>query len=268
MPRTNRPDAADLNAFINRFRYCVGKAGGAREIEEKTEISESSIRTYIYRKAEPPRDVLLAVAKEAKVNPAWLLTGAGSPGLPLMSELKSSSPEEAVIECAAKAYGVLPQIARARLQGSTELSALENALRQADDVIQLYEAVTNTRWGQLQRRTLAAILGYNFSFSPLVARCEGDYSTLGLGDGDWAVIDPTAPLMCGLLCVQGDALTPEIVRANLTDGLKPVIKVRGRQGFPSDENTRFGTLEELSSRMRVVGRVVGMIRLQANATVE
>lgn len=264
--RIDRSKAVDLDSFLKRFRYCVAKGGGAREIEAKTDIPESTIRTYIERKKEPPRDVLLAVAQKAQVNPAWLLTGTGHPGLPFMSELEADSPAAAIIDCAAKAYGVPREVARARLEGSLELSALEIALRQPDDMIQVYEAITNIRWGQFQRRTLAAILGFNVSFLPLVARCK-NFTAFGLKEGDWAVIDPTAPLACGLLCVEGRAMTPVIVSATLSAGLKPIIQLYA----PADQidgPDRFRTLEELASCTKVIGRVMGVVRFEKKTTVE
>lgn len=167
------------------------------------------------------------------------------------------------IASAAKAFGVLPEVARERLLGSTELRELESALRRVDDPVQIREAGSNARWGQMHRRDLAAILGFNFSFSPLVARVEGNSLSPTLADGDWAVINPSAPLDLGLLCVRGPGRRPKVIRLgperrNL--GLEAVPQL-GIEDIPIPD--LFSTIEQFANYVKVFGRVVGVIRLQA-----
>lgn len=66
-------------ALAQRIALCVERAGGKRAMADRCLMSESQIYRYLSGENSPTADRLLAMAKVAEVDPAWLLTGSGTP---------------------------------------------------------------------------------------------------------------------------------------------------------------------------------------------
>jgi transcriptional regulator with XRE-family HTH domain len=66
----------DLCYFAERLKACVGD-NSLRAFASKAGISPTALRQYLIGKSEPTRSMLLAIARTAGVNVAWLATGDG-----------------------------------------------------------------------------------------------------------------------------------------------------------------------------------------------
>jgi transcriptional regulator with XRE-family HTH domain len=66
----------ELCHFVERLKACVGD-DSLRAFASKAGISPTALRQYLIGKSEPTRPMLLAIARTAGVNVAWLATGDG-----------------------------------------------------------------------------------------------------------------------------------------------------------------------------------------------
>lgn len=71
------PQHKNNDRFLERLAACVERLGGKRAMAVATGISESQVFRYLNGDTELPRDRVAAIAKAAKVDPGWLLTGDG-----------------------------------------------------------------------------------------------------------------------------------------------------------------------------------------------
>lgn len=70
--RKNSENGTD---FKGRMDICAKLAGNATLLAEKAGISRRAIGTYLSGESEPTRERLIAIAKAANVDIAWLITG-------------------------------------------------------------------------------------------------------------------------------------------------------------------------------------------------
>ena len=68
--------SADLCPFAARLKACVGDES-LRAFAFKAGISPTALRQYLIGKSEPTRPMLVALARAAGVQVAWLVTGDG-----------------------------------------------------------------------------------------------------------------------------------------------------------------------------------------------
>lgn len=68
------------NGFTERLSACVERAGGKRALATAALISEAQLFRYLNGESDVPSDRLVAIAKAAKVDAGWLLTGDGDQG--------------------------------------------------------------------------------------------------------------------------------------------------------------------------------------------
>lgn len=68
--------AGDLGV---RLEYCADTLGGKRALADAAGISEAQLFRYIRGDSKIPAEKALDVARVAKVDPSWLLSGAGKP---------------------------------------------------------------------------------------------------------------------------------------------------------------------------------------------
>ena len=68
--------SADLCPFAARLKACVGDES-LRAFAFKAGISPTALRQYLIGKSEPTRPMLVAIARAAGVQVAWLATGDG-----------------------------------------------------------------------------------------------------------------------------------------------------------------------------------------------
>jgi transcriptional regulator with XRE-family HTH domain len=77
VPREKYPGSEEeLCHFAERLKACVGD-DSLRAFASKAGISPTALRQYMIGKSEPTRPMLLAIARTAEVNVAWLATGDG-----------------------------------------------------------------------------------------------------------------------------------------------------------------------------------------------
>lgn len=69
----------DTAAFLQRLQMCVDAVGGKRMLAEAAGMSEPQLYRYLRGDGEPSASKLTAIAKAAKVDVGWLLTGEGRP---------------------------------------------------------------------------------------------------------------------------------------------------------------------------------------------
>ena len=65
------------DGFTQRLTTCVDRVGGKRALANAALISEAQLFRYLNAESDVPSDRLVAIAKAAKVDAGWLLTGNG-----------------------------------------------------------------------------------------------------------------------------------------------------------------------------------------------
>lgn len=70
-------NAEDRARFVARLRETIGGFGSANSLATAAGVSEGALRKWVQGTSEPTRDRLVAVARAAGVNVAWLATGNG-----------------------------------------------------------------------------------------------------------------------------------------------------------------------------------------------
>jgi len=75
--KVRHSSADELSEFAKRIRYCADLLGSGKALAEASGIPASTISNYATDFSEPSRDNLIAIAKAANVNLAWLVSGEG-----------------------------------------------------------------------------------------------------------------------------------------------------------------------------------------------
>lgn len=74
-----QPDNSEKGTeFKDRMEICAKLAGNATSLAEKAGISRRAIGNYLSGDSDPTRERLIAIAKAARVDIAWLVTGVKS----------------------------------------------------------------------------------------------------------------------------------------------------------------------------------------------
>ncbi|MFZ2619625.1 MAG: methyltransferase domain-containing protein [Alphaproteobacteria bacterium] len=68
-----------MTTLINRLEDCAERAGGKRALAQAAGFSEAQLFRYLRGDSAPDAEKLLAIAKAAKVDAGWLLTGREAP---------------------------------------------------------------------------------------------------------------------------------------------------------------------------------------------
>ncbi len=67
----------DRARFVARLREAISGFGSANSLATAAGVSEGALRKWMQGTSEPTRDRLVAIARAAEVNVAWLATGSG-----------------------------------------------------------------------------------------------------------------------------------------------------------------------------------------------
>lgn len=234
------------------------------------EISQSTIRGYVSRKTEPPRDVLVKLAKAAGVSVQWLTTGEGPiEAIPASSIYQSGDTDldedtEAIVQAIAKKYSVPLSLARARLARSDEFDALESAMDECRRYQSIPVAGTGRRkvWGVLAHDTIKRAAPDSRPSDLEVYQVQTENLGQQFHIGDWALVDRGKNVEPGTYCVipkSGQGV--EIRDISMKPGMISLSRSRDIEQFgPSYD---FSDIASLAQRFEIIGRVVGAIRFVA-----
>ena len=278
MPKITRPTAPDHEAFLARLKVCEQRVGNESKWARVAGISQSTIRGYTARKVEPPRNVLIELARAAGVSALWLATGEG-PIEPKQTaaflQTGISAPGEGLEEVAAavaKAYTVPIEFARARLSGSKEIKALRTALGEWSrfhTIPVLGATLTSDEWptwGVLSREELKNTAPASAPENIAAHRINTKNVGPRFLAGDWALVDLMAKIATGTYCVIG-AGSSLIEVQDITIEPSGAIQLSGSRDLDGKWSGQlFPNLEALQKKFRVVGRLVAAIRVAARET--
>ena len=77
MPRKNSTPAPDNAAFRERLLFCAKRVGTLNKLAIQTGRTQSTLRAYTLG-SEPPRPILLEIARISNVSVSWLAAGSGT----------------------------------------------------------------------------------------------------------------------------------------------------------------------------------------------
>ena len=86
------------NGLLERLTTCVERVGGKRAMSVAAMVSEAQLFRYLNGKTDVTSDKLLAIAKAAKVEPNWLLTGEGEPVSVVDKDLRPAFRSELMVQ--------------------------------------------------------------------------------------------------------------------------------------------------------------------------
>ncbi len=274
MPKIIRTPAHDREAFVDRLKFCQRRRGSQNALADRAGISQSTLRGYITRRTEPPRDILLRLAVAAGVSVEWLVTGKE----PIDPDQELPSPKVDVPDqytgvakiaaAIAENYSVPFDFALSRLQGSQELTALEAAMKDGVPSRAIPVVGTNQRriWGVLSKEDLEKAAPGSELKNIEVYEVKTRHLAKGFLEGDWAIVDSSREIAPGTYCVTpkgGTRLEVREIRA-VTGQLRVfspsnVEEVSRERDFPNAESLR--------RSFDIIGRLVGAIRFVASEQV-
>ena len=275
MPKVTRPRATDHEAFIARLKVCEKRVGNESKWAREAGISQSTIRGYTARKVEPPRNVLIALARAAGVSTLWLAMGEGpieTKQAATFVQTGNSAPGEGIEEISAavaKAYSVPIEFARARLSGSKEIKALRTALGEWSRFRPIPIIGANLTpeewptWGVLSCEELKQVAPLCAPESIAAHRINTKNLAPRFLAGDWALVDLGAKVASGTYCFVGVGLSLIEVR-DITMGPSGAVQLSGSRDLDGKWSGQdFPNLEALQKKFRMVGRLVAGIRCVA-----
>jgi transcriptional regulator with XRE-family HTH domain len=269
VPQITRSPSDDREAFVERLKLCQRRCGSQNALAKKAGISQSTLSGYIIRSTEPPRDIVMRLARAASVSVGWLVTGEG----PVDPDQEVSSSVDVSDECTgvgkiaaavAENYSVPFKFALSRLQGSEELKALGAAMSDGARTRAIPVVGTNQRriWGVLTKEDLekaapGAELNNIEVYEVKMRHLKGGFKA-----GDWAIVDSSRKIDKGTYCLVPKGSTRLEVRVvtalNGQFTLNSPVNIDqnlGERNFPSEESVR--------RSFTVFGRLVGAIRFVA-----
>jgi transcriptional regulator with XRE-family HTH domain len=253
------------------MKICEDRAGSRRALAKASGVPQTTIRGYTARSTEPPRDVLVQIAKAAGVSVHWLVTGEGAVEQEAgpASEVKDASNlDEGFAEVAAavaKKFAVPIEFAYWRLTRSAEMEALEDAMREWCNSRPIPVAGTGNHkiWGVLTQEDLeAAAPGSKLKDIELYRVSTGKLPQ-PFAKGDWALVDRSKGIANGDYCVLHQSThTVEIRKLTITPGQ---IRISGSRDCEVElQGFDFHNEDELRDSFTTIGRLVGAIRFVAN----
>lgn len=270
MPKISRKPAPDRAAFSERLKDCETRAGGQSALARLAGITQSTIRGYMKRQTEPPRDILIQIAEAAGVSLLWLATGAGpmepepvvTPQNPVIGQLDAGSLE--IAAAISKKYSVPLEYVVSRLHGSDELEALEKPMRdwRRSRPIPIIGWKVNRIWGVMFQEDLDAAVPGALLKDIKVYRVKTDKMAPQFITGDWAIVDCSKPISDGTYCVLKNSGVTTQVRDITVSPWNTHLSV-SRDDLQLDREYEFRGYESLKATFVVVGRLVGAIRLTA-----
>lgn len=274
VPKILRDPAPDREAFVERLKYCQRLRRSQNALALKAGITQSTLRRYITRKTEPPRDILLRLAVAAGVSVEWLVTGKEP--IDPDQELPSSEvdvPDQytgvaKIAAAVAENYSVPFEFALSRLQGSEELKALGAAM--SDGVRSRSIPVVGTHprriWGVLSKKDLEKAAPGSELKNIEVYEVKTRHLAGGFLEGDWAIVDSSKEIAPGTYCLVPKGGTRlEVRKIEAVNGqfrlLSPgnIEENLGERDLPNAESVR--------RSFDILGRLVGAIRFVAEEPV-
>lgn len=269
VPKITRKPAADREAFVRRLKRCETLAGSQSALAFNAGIPQSTIRRYTARSTEPPRDVLIKLARAAGVSILWLATGDGPEatqggGAPA-GGVKSSDGTEEIAAITAKLYAVPLEFARSRLSGSDEIKRLRQAMAEWSR-FQPLRIVTPISapidWPScciLLKDDLKRTCPDTPPESLAAYRVNTDLMAPNFAVGDWALVKTDNPIGTGTYCVIKRESQLVEVRDITVHSMVEVSASKDRAGDTSA--TTFVNLDQMQKAFTVIGRFVGAIRV-------
>lgn len=279
MPKVTRPPAPDHEAFIGRLKICEQRVGNESKWAREAGISQSTIRGYTARNVEPPRNVLIELARAAGVSALWLATGEG----PIETKQAASflqtgvsAPGEGIDQISAavaQAYSVPIEFARARLSGSKEIKALRAALGEWSrfQTIPILGASLPLNewptWGVLPREELNHAAPMSAPENIAAYRINTQNLAPRFNAGDWALVDLKAKIATGTYCVVGVGSSLIEIR-DITIEPSGAVRLSGSRDLEGKWTGQlFPNLDSLQKKFRSAGRLVASIRVAAREAI-
>lgn len=272
MPQITRSPSDDRAAFVERLKLCQRRCGSQNALAKKAGISQSTLSGYIIKSTEPPRDIVMRLARAASVSVGWLVTGEG----PVDPDQEvSTSKVDVSDECTgvgkiaaavAENYSVPFKFALSRLQGSEELRALGAAMMDGVRSRSIPVVGTNQRriWGVLTKEDLEKAAPGSELKNIEVYEVKTRHLAKGFLEGDWALVDSSMGIAPGTYCV--------VPKGGVRLEVREIRAVNSQFTISSPRNVEevsrerdFPNAESLQRTFDVLGRFVGAIRFVAVA---